>query len=125
MMAFLIYLFLKRKILTQLNHRFLNALSFTLLFWGVANIFSTLPSGTRYITIASLSALPLIIFYVHYQYHDKYLKKIARFIIPALLLFIVVSIRNGFYFLTINTFIGNPIIAIFADYNFALNDFIK
>jgi hypothetical protein len=124
-MAFLIYLFFKRKVLLQLNPRFLNMLSFSLLIWTLANIMSSLPSGIRFSTVAALTTFPLIVFYVHYNYREKNLKQIARYLVPLLLLFVIVSIRNGFYFLSINTFLGNPVIALFADYIFPLNDLIK
>jgi hypothetical protein len=125
LMAFLIFLFYKRKILEQMNSRFTKALAFALLFWAVSNFMSSLPSGVRFLIIASMSVLPLIIFYVHYKQKDKLLVKLNYLAIPAFVLFIIVSIRMGFYSLSVNTLVGNPIVAIFTDYNFALNDFIK
>jgi hypothetical protein len=125
LMSFLIVLYFKRKSLEQLNANFLSSLSFTLLFWGVANILSSLPSGSRFITIAALSALPLIIFFLHYRYKDKLMINAMRFAVLPLALFSIVSIREGFYTLTINTFVGNPLLALFANYNFSLNDLIK
>jgi hypothetical protein len=86
---------------------------------------SSLPSGVRFLIIASMSVMPLIIFYVHYKQKDKMLVKLNYLAIPALVLFIIVSIRMGFYSLSVNTLVGNPIVAIFTDYNFDLNDFIK
>ena len=108
-----------------MNARLVSALAFTFLFWGLANFLSTIPSGSRYVIVASLVAMPLVVFYFHYRETDKFFRTIVRIAIPALLLFMVVASREGFYFLTLNTFISNPIISLFADYNFALNDFIK
>jgi hypothetical protein len=121
----LIFLFYKRKLLALLNKRLKNVLCFTLLMWGVANILSSLPSGGRYIYIAYLSALPLIIMYVHYLYEDKMLNRLVRIATPFLLLFVIVSAREGLYTLTLNTLIGNPLVAIFANEGFPLNDLIK
>ena len=108
-----------------MNKRLLNGLAFAFLFWAVANFLNSLPSGSRFLTIASLAALPLVIFYYHYQDQDKYFKKLVLLAIPALALFMIVAMREGFYFLTINTIIGNPLVAMLADYNFVLNDWIK
>ena len=123
--GFLIFLFFKRKVLELLNKRLKNSLCFTLLMWGFANVLSSLPSGGRYIIIAYLSALPLIIIYVHYLYEDKLLNRLLRVATPFLLLFTIVAAREGFYTLTLNTFVGNPIVAIFANDSFPLNDLIK
>lgn len=75
--------------------------------------------------MASLSALPLIIFYIQNQPVERKLKRLVQFAIPALFLFIVVAMRVGFYTLSVNTFIGNPIVAVFTDFNLTLNDLIK
>jgi hypothetical protein len=123
--AFLILFFFRRKLLGSMNPRLVRSLSFSLLFWGVANFMSSLPSGGRYVVVASLAAIPLVILCVHYQYKDKYFNGLMRVILPGLLLFIIVAFREGFYFLTLNTFIGNPIVALFLDYSFVLNDWIK
>lgn len=126
LIAFLIFLFFKRKTIEQENNnRLLNGFSFALLFWGVANIMNSLPSGGRFLTVAALSALPLIILYVQNHAGEKYLSSKVMLASPALLLFIFVSIRVGFYSLSVNTFLANPIIVFITDYNFALNDLIK
>lgn len=123
--AFIIFLFFKRRQLAQIHPRLLNALSFVLLMTSVANLLSSLPSGGRYLTIASLAACSLIVFYMHEKYYNPFMKTLKYLVVPALLLFIIVSLRMGFYTLSLNTFIANPIVAIVADYNFALNDWLK
>jgi hypothetical protein len=123
--AFIIYLFFKRKQLSFINKGLLNAFAFILLITSVANILSSLPSGGRYLTVANLAALSLIAFYTHEKYQNLFVKRLKFLLVPAMLLFIVVSLRMGFYSLSLNTFIGNPIVAMIADYNFPLNDFIK
>lgn len=125
LMAFLIFLFFKRKKLQQNSQRLFDSFSFTLLLWGVANIMNTLPSGSRFLAVAALSALPLIIFYIQQEPNEKYLSKKVKMASPALLLFIIISIRMGLYSLSVNTFLANPIIVLITDYNFALNDLIK
>ena len=126
LMAFLIFLFFKRKTIEQNNdNRLLNSLSFALLFWAVANIMNSLPSGSRFLAVAALSTLPMLILYIQNMPKEKYLSSKVALASPALLLFIIVSIRVGFYTLSVNTFLANPIIVLITDYNFALNDLIK
>jgi hypothetical protein len=122
---FLLILFFYRKEMKLFDRRFLNSLSFTLLFWGVANIMASLPSGRRFLAIAELSALPLIILYVQNIPKEKYLTNWVLLASPALLLFIIVSIRFGFLTISVNTLISNPLVVLFTDYNIALNELIK
>lgn len=126
LIAFLIFLFFKRKTIEQQNNnKLLNGLSFALLFWGVANIMNSLPSGSRFLTVAALSVLPVLILYVQNKPHEKYLSKIVMIASPALLFFIIVSIRVGFLTISVNTLISNPIIVLLTDYNIVLNELIK
>lgn len=126
LMALLIFIFFKRKLIEQnKNNSLLNSLSFALLFWGVANIMNSLPSGSRFFAVAALSTLPMLILYIQNLPREKYLSSKVAFASPALLLFIIVSIRVGFYTLSVNTFLANPIIVLVTDYNFSLNDLIK
>ena len=123
--AFLAILFFKRKKMALFDKNFLSSLSFSFLFLGVANIMTSLPSGGRFITVAMFSALPLIILYVQNFPGEKYLTHKVMIALPALLLFIIVSIRIGFLTISVNTIMGNPIVALFTDYNIALDEIIK
>lgn len=125
LIVFLSILFFKRKKMALVNKRFMSSLSFTLLFFGVANIMASLPSGGRFLAIATLSALPLIIFYIQDIPNEKYLTNKVMIASPALLLFIIVSIRIGFLTISVNTLIGNPLVVIFTEYNIALDELIK
>lgn len=125
LIAFLVVLFFKRKKLQNFNRKLYNSLSFTLFFWGVANLMSSLPSGGRFYLIAILSALPLVLFYVQNSPYEKFMIKSVRIAAPALLLFIVVSIRIGFLSISLNTILSNPFVALITDYNIALDELIK
>lgn len=125
LIVFLSILFFKRKKMALVNKRFMSSLSFTLLFFGVANIMASLPSGGRFLAIAALSALPLIIFYIQDIPNEKYLTNKVMIASPALLLFIIVSIRIGFLTISVNTLIGNPLVVMFTEYNIALDELIK
>lgn len=103
----------------------LNAYCFSLLIFGAGNIMQSLPSGERYMMNAALVAVPVVIFYLQNQLYEKYISKIAMIAMPILLLFVIVSLRNGLYTISINTIFGNPFFAILTDYNLSLNDIIK
>lgn len=125
LMVLLTMLFIKRKNIQLNQYWFTNSLSFTLLFFGVANLMASFPSGGRFLAVAALSALPLMIFYVQNLPGEKYLSNKVLLFSPAILLFIIVTIRAGFYSLSVNTFIGNPLVVLLTDYNISLNDLIK
>lgn len=123
-MAFLIFLFFRKKTIKQFNTGLYNSFNFTLLFWGFANIMSSIPSGGRYLTVAALSALPLIIFFLQNRQKEKTLSNLIVATYPALFLFIIVSIRVGFYSITLKTLL-NPFIVLFLNNNLTLNDILK
>ena len=85
-----------------------------------------LPSGGRFFVFAYFLTLILGIKYLHENYQDLKFRRLITFLIPAFLLFIIVSIRIGFYTFSLTTLIGNPLIAILSTgNNISLNDLIK
>jgi hypothetical protein len=125
LMAYLVLLFLLCKKTIQKYKGLLNCFCFTLLFWGVSNALISLPSMGRFLVVAALSALPLIIFCLQIEEIRKILRRLTLITTPAFILFIVISIRIGFLSLSVNTLIGNPLLVIFIDYSIPLNDLIK
>lgn len=103
----------------------LNGYCFSLLLFGAGNIMQSLPSGERYLMISSLITVSVVIFYIQNQFYEKYISKITVIAMPLLLLYIIVSLRNGLYTISVNTLIGNPFFALLTDYNLSLNDIIK
>lgn len=104
----------------------LNLFSFTLLFYGFANILSTFPAGGRFMSLAALCALALLIIYIQnidWQYNFK---KWVVATSPLLLLYIIVSARIGLYSFSVLTVFGNPFLAVAAfGESIALNDIMK
>lgn len=125
-MGFLVVLFLKGRDFFTKNRGWLRLLSYTLLFYGVANLFSSLPSGGRFASVANLCALSVIILYVQNREHEVVMKRFIIAALPALLLFVIVSIRMSLYSLSATSVLGNPFIALFlyGDY-ISLNDVLK
>ena len=100
--------------------------SFTYLFFGVSNIFANLPSGGRFQSVAILFSLSVLIIFLQNKSYDKLIVNTLKLSSPLLFLFIIVSIREGFYLTSLMTMIGNPIFAMFSiGENISLNDIIK
>lgn len=124
--GFLVVLFFKGRNFFNENKRWLSLFSFTLLFYGVSSFFSSIPSGGRFLTIANMLALALIILYVQNREHEVVLKRFIIAATPLLLLFVVVAFRIGLYSMSASAILSNPVIAMFwnGDY-ISLNDFMK
>ncbi len=122
-MGFLVILFWRGRTFFQEHERWLRLFSFTLLFFGVANIMSSLPSGGRYITVAVLPALALIVMYVQNRKRERGMRQFIYLSTPALLLFVMVAVRIGLFSLSPTVLLGNPIVALFLTGEFiSLND---
>ena len=89
--------------------------SFTLLLYSVANIFSLVPSGGRFLALSNLFALAFIFFYIQYAPNTKTIKRLMVFAIPALLLYATVALRIGIQDMGIFCIVGNPILRIFVN----------
>ncbi len=125
-MGLLVLLFVKSKALLKKHRGWLSLYSFTLLFYGMANLLSSLPSGGRYIAVANMIAIGLFVLYLQNNEHNVLMKRITLATAPALLLFIVVSIRMGLYSTSAASVLGNPVIAIFFNgEHLSLNDVMR
>jgi hypothetical protein len=124
--GFLILLFFRERQFFADNKGWMNLFCFTLLFCGIANLMSSLPSGGRYLSIANLSALALIILYIQNRKQEVVMKRFAWVASPALLLFIIVSMRTGLYSISVSAVFGNPVISFFFNGGqISLNDVMR
>jgi len=110
-MVIYIYLF-GRKVLKE-RKDLTSLLCYSLLLYGAANIFSLVPSGGRYIVVASTFMLAFIIIFITSFREVKGIIFIQVLSLPFLALFCTVAIRMGMDYYGLMTFIGNPIIAAF------------
>lgn len=117
------YAFGRRRLLT--SQWLLNMYCFSLLIFGAANIMSSLPSGERFLMIALLVSVALIIFYIQNQPYERYINNCVLIVSPGFVLYAIVALRTGLYSISLTTILGNPALAIFTDYNLSLNDLIK
>jgi hypothetical protein len=100
--------------------------SFTYLFFGASNILANLPSAGRFQNVAILFCLSALIIFLQNINYNKTIVNVLRLSTPLLLLFIIVSVREGFYLTSLMTIVGNPIVAVFSiGENISLNDIIK
>lgn len=123
-MAYVIYMYINRKVIEN-RPELKRMLAFTLFFFGVANIFSMVPSGSRFVIVADLMALALITQYADIAPKVRQLNLLFKATLPLLLLYIVVTIRNGFASIGVVTLAGNPVLALFVDSEVALIDLFK
>jgi hypothetical protein len=99
--------------------------SFTLLFMAIANLLSLVPSGGRFSIVASMFAVTVIVLSLCKVPEGNVLKRLVPLGIPALILYCTVALRKGFDTIGITTILGNPLVAIYADIEIALIEFIK
>jgi hypothetical protein len=126
LIAFLVVLFLKSRELIKIDTNLERTLSFTYFFFAVANVMSSIPSGGRYMTPAAMLATSIITIYIQNGKHDTLMRRTINFSMPLLLLFIVVSVREGLFLTSIATIVGNPLTAAFTvGNNISLNDILK
>lgn len=107
------------------NKPLANLFGFVLLFLAVANITSLVPSGGRFMTVASLFAVAFIYMYTQKTSPEKIISKLYFFATPALLLYCVVVLRISFDTIGLVTILGSPITLLFSDFNIALIEIIK
>ncbi len=86
-------------------------LCYSLLLYGFSNIFSLVPSGGRFITVANTFMVAFFIIFFSSYPKIKGMTLIKLISIPALLLFCIVAIRTGMDFYGIMTVFGNPLYA--------------
>lgn len=122
-MGFLIFLFIRGRQFFAHHENWLRMFSFILLFYGAANLLSSLPSGARFVSIANVLALALIILYIQNIEGQQMRDKAFIFSAPLLLLFLIVSVRMALYSLSATAILGNPVIAVFFNEDqISLND---
>lgn len=126
LIAFLLILFFRSKQMLFTNPRLLRILSFTYLFFGVGLLMSSIPSGGRFLSPASILVIAVLAIYIQNNDQERWMSRAIKVATPLLLLFIIVAFRKGFYLTSLNTIIGNPILAYFTmGENIPLNEFIK
>lgn len=123
--VFLIIFYTKRKDVLLYHPGMENLYNATLFFGACANVLGKIPSGGRFGTLFYFMAMATILYYMLYAKKQAFIGTLAKISIPALLLFIVVSIRIGFDTIGVWTILGNPLISPFVQHNTSLIQLIK
>jgi hypothetical protein len=98
---------------------------FALFIYGWTNISRNVPSGGRFITLSNLFMFSFFIFWFNLKVRGRLFSLLKYLSVPALLLFIIVSLRIGFDYAGFLTLVGNPFVAPFIRDNVPLIDYIK
>ena len=117
-------IFWKSRYFIKLDSRLLSIFSFTLLFFGFANLLSPFTSAARYLTIAYFLAFAVVFLYLQ-KFNENYLVKAIYFMIPLFAIFIFVTIRLGFSTMGLTTLFGNPLVSIFMEDDSSLFEFLN
>ena len=118
-------IFFYGKTFLKANKNFDRLFSFTLLLYSVANIFSLVPSGGRFLSLANLFAIALIFFYLQYAPKIKSIRKLMYFVVPALSLYTIVALRIGIQAMGILCVVGNPLLRIFINADVTVLEVLK
>ena len=103
---------------------FSNLFGFSLLILSIGNITSLLPSGGRFVLLAQLFGVALLVYY-YVRFDDFLYKKYLQFFMPLLYFFIVVNIRISFDTVSFMTIFSNPILSAMVDLPIPLINLIR
>jgi len=123
--VFAIAILPKRKILFKNRPELLNLFSFSLWMYGWSNLSRLIPSGGRFGTLADMIMMSFLVFFIAEFYKDKVFRYLNFIAIPALLIFIVVSLRVGSDTFGLYAILGNPVIASIYNDTVPLIEFVK
>ncbi len=118
-----VYFFCRKKL--QSNKSLVTLFSYSLLLYGCANVFSLVPSGGRFLVVATIFLFSFFVLFFSEMDKVKAFRFISVLSVPLLLLFCVVAIRTGMDYYGLNTLIGNPFTAFFIEDTTPLIDIIK
>ena len=123
--TFLILIFLRGKKFMKRYNGFENLFSFILLFYSIANIFSLMPSGGRFVIVSNLFSMAAIFLYVQFSPREKTMKRLISIAVPALALYSIVSLRVALDTMGFFSVFGNPLLSVFIDVDITLIEVVK
>jgi hypothetical protein len=123
--GFLVIFYFKALPYLRKNKAYFSLFGFTLLFLGMANIASNVPSGGRFVAVASLFAVALIFLYLQHLPPLKIIKYYKPIANLAFLYYGIFALRLGADVIGVLAILGNPIIALFGNVDIALIQLLK
>lgn len=121
----ILLIYIKGKKLLEEHADYLNLFCFVLLMYGVANILSIVPSGSRFVTPSLVLLFVVVIKYLDDPQVPLSVRIVKIASIPILLLYIIVGIRYGIDTMGLMFFLGNPVLALIVQDNTPVIDYIK
>jgi hypothetical protein len=101
-----------------------NLLAFCLLFVGIFNVLSVIPSMNRFQFVSYLFAFALFFSFFNGEINYKE-KRIIYLCAPLILFYFVMKVRIGFEFIGLLTLLGGPFVALIKDGDIAMIEFLK
>lgn len=99
---------------------------FSLLIYGISNIFALVPSGGRFITLSQMFMIPLFIFVINLSPHIPYLlRKLHPILMVILIIPLAQKLRGGFDFYGISLFVCNFLTMFFVESDVPLIRYVK
>lgn len=98
---------------------------FILLFGSLANLASLVPSGGRFLALVNALSMVFIVLYLSSYRINFMVKLVCTLSLPLLIFYCIFSIRVGFDFIGISTFLGNPITALFIEDSTPIIEYVK
>lgn len=121
---FVIYVAYKRR--QEEDVELMRLFSFVLLFFAFANIFSSIPSGYRFMKVSNFLTFSFLIVYYQNNKVPQAVTNLTGFAGVFLLLSYFVVLRISWYSFSVMTMFGNPFTAIYTfGENLSFNDVIK
>jgi hypothetical protein len=113
-----------RKFLAK-NKQIYEFVGFILFFGSWANIAAVVPSGGRFLLVFNMLSMGFIVLYLIKYRVNLPIKAIRLLSIPLLVFYCIFTIRVGFDYMGISTFIGNPFSALLIEDTKPIIDFVK
>jgi len=120
-----LFTYLNYRIILKERRDLMTLLCFSLLLYGFANIFSLVPSGDRFLTVANSFMFAFLMIFISDATKTNGLVFAKVLSVPFLLLFCIVAIRVGMDFYGLITIFGNPIFAVINTDNVQLITGVK
>lgn len=98
---------------------------FSLLIYGVSNIFALVPSGERFLVLSQMFMIPVFLFVIKKVPKNTYMKLLHPIFMILMLFVIVFYIRKGFDFYGLSLMCGNFITMFFITTDIPIINFVK
>lgn len=115
------YIFLNKRSQIMKSDWLLKVFSATFYFFIITTLIQNIPSMGRFMSLAYYCGFLALISYLSLYRPDKrFQNKLAFFAAPGFLLYSSIVFKNGMETFSILTLIGNPMMALFFDYNISI-----